>query len=218
LWLIKIEAGWTNKNREKEKPEEFFKRTLPAIYQHLISFRDFKGKGKGLFDRDDQGDYWWELRYCDYYQEFEKEKIVWQEMSGEPAFCFDNNKFYTNQTAYIATGKNLKYILGVLNSKISYFYLKQVAYSLGNEANRWIKQYVERIPIPPITPQNQQITKQIESLVDKILTLTQSEDYLENQRKQAEIKEYEHQIDKLVYSLYELSEEEKRLIEESLEK
>jgi len=45
-----------------------------------MSFSNVKGKCKGLFKRDDQGDYWWELRHCDYYQEFEKEKIVWQEI------------------------------------------------------------------------------------------------------------------------------------------
>ena len=31
-----------------------------------------KQKLKGLFDREDQGDYWWELRDCDYYSEFKK--------------------------------------------------------------------------------------------------------------------------------------------------
>ena len=75
LWLIKIESGWTNKNRGKIKPEEFFRNEYPAIYTHLISFKNRQGKGKGLFNRDDQGDYWWKLRDCDYYEEFEKEKI-----------------------------------------------------------------------------------------------------------------------------------------------
>ncbi|MGB9913392.1 MAG: hypothetical protein ACPLRO_08505, partial [Candidatus Kapaibacteriota bacterium] len=73
-------AGWTNKNRGKQNPEEFFKNTFPSLYDYFRTFKGYKGKGKGLFNRDDQGDYWWELRHCDYYPEFEKEKIVWQEI------------------------------------------------------------------------------------------------------------------------------------------
>ncbi|MFN4012990.1 MAG: Eco57I restriction-modification methylase domain-containing protein [Aquificaceae bacterium] len=201
LWLIKIESGWTNKNRGKEDPEKYFKNTYTAIYNHLISFKDYKGKGKGLFNRDDQGDYWWELRDCDYYPEFEKEKIVWQEMSDYPSFAYDENKFYTNQTAYIATGQKLKFILGILNSKISHFYLLQTAYSLSGQANRWIKQYVARIPIPPITPQNKPIAEKIESLVNQILSITQSEDYPSNPQKQSKVKDLEKEIDKLVYNI-----------------
>ena len=90
LWLIKIESGWTDKNRCRKLPEKFFKETYPAIYNHLISFANVKGKGRGrgLFDRDDQGDYWWELRDCSYYEDFEKEKIVWQRVTQSLRFIY----------------------------------------------------------------------------------------------------------------------------------
>lgn len=55
FWLIKIESGWTNKNRGKKDPERFFKETYPAVYEHLKSMGEKKGKGKGLYNRDDQG-------------------------------------------------------------------------------------------------------------------------------------------------------------------
>ena len=45
-----------------------------------------KTKGKGLLNRDDQGENWWNLRACAYYSEFDKEKIVWQEMAKEGNF------------------------------------------------------------------------------------------------------------------------------------
>ena len=50
-------------------------------------------------------------------------------------------------------------------------------------------------------------------LSNKILSLTQSEDYLENPQKQAKVKEYERQIDQLVYELYGLTEEEINIVE-----
>jgi hypothetical protein len=208
LYLIKIESGWTNKNRGKKKPDEFFKETLSSLYQYLISFADkeVQGRRKGLLNRDDQGDYWWELRDCDYYPEFEKEKIVWQEMSFEPSFAYDDNKYYTNQTVYIMTGENLKFILGILNSKISNWYMQNISYSLSEGAQRWIKQYVERLPIPPLTPQNQPIADQIITLVDQILSA-------KKQNPEADTSQLEKEIDRLVYELYDLTEEEINIIQ-----
>ena len=76
--------------------------------------------------------------------------------------------------------------------------------------------YVERVPIPKITPQNQPLIQKIEDLVSQILSLTQSEDYLKNLQKQAKVKQYQRQIDQLVYKLYDLTDEEIKIIEEEI--
>jgi len=52
-------------------------------------------------------------------------------------------------------------------------------------------------------------------ILDQFLSLTQSDDYLQNSQKQAKVKEYERQIDQLVYKLYELTEDEIRIVEEN---
>ena len=54
-------------------------------------------------------------------------------------------------------------------------------------------------------------------LVDKILTITKEEDYLNNIEKQKIVKEYEHQIDQLVYKLYDLTEEEIKIVEDTIQ-
>ncbi|MFN3269277.1 MAG: Eco57I restriction-modification methylase domain-containing protein, partial [Candidatus Kapaibacteriota bacterium] len=221
LWLIKIESGWTNEKRGKEKPEEFFKKMFPSVYQHLISYanKTNEGRRKGLLNRDDQGDYWWELRDCDYYPEFEKEKIVWQEMTNEGSFAWDTNKIYVNQTCYIMTNAN-KYILALLNSKIVHFYFSQISYALGIGAFRWIKQFVERLPIPKIPESEQQ---PFISLVDKMLELNQRLNQLgdkitdERGRIEEEIRKTDARIDELVYQIYNITPEERKIIEESLE-
>ncbi len=221
LWLIKIESGWTNEKRGKEKPEEFFKKMFPSVYQHLISYANKanEGRRKGLLNRDDQGDYWWELRDCDYYPEFEKEKIVWQEMTNEGSFAWDTNKIYVNQTCYIMTNAN-KYILALLNSKIVHFYFSQISYALGLGAFRWIKQFVERLPIPKIPESEQQ---PIISLVDKMLELNQRLNQLgdkitdERGRIEEEIRKTDARIDDLVFQIYEITDQERKIIEESLE-
>ena len=94
LWLILIPTGWTNKNQITLKggyksqssssplsgglgvEEQFFANYYPSIYEHFIELTKKQSKGKGLFQRDDQGDYWWELRPCAYYDKFEKPKIM----------------------------------------------------------------------------------------------------------------------------------------------
>ncbi|MGC8796153.1 TaqI-like C-terminal specificity domain-containing protein, partial [Thermodesulfovibrio sp.] len=217
LWVIYIPWHFPlHKNQNitgaSELAESEFRKKYPALYSYLLQYKD------GLMQRNKEETCkryeWYALQRwaADYYPEFEKEKIVWQEMTYEPAFAYDDRNYYTNQTIYIMTGKNLKYILGVLNSKVSEKYMSMIAYSLSEGAQRWIKQYVEQIPLPPITPQNHHIVKEIENLVSQILSLTQSPDYETNPQKQAKVKELEKEIDKLVYKLYDLTEEEIKII------
>ncbi|MGC9140672.1 Eco57I restriction-modification methylase domain-containing protein, partial [Athalassotoga sp.] len=93
LWVIVIPAGWTNKNKCNESAESFIEKTFPALMKHLNLFKNKAEK------RDDQGDYWWELRHCAYYPEFEKEKVVWQELAQGSQFAFDaNGDFFVSNT------------------------------------------------------------------------------------------------------------------------
>ena len=103
-----------------------------------------------------------------YYGDFEKEKIVWCDMSKEASFIWDNEKFYFNNTCYFIINAN-KYLLGVLNSKLISFYLGKIASSLGEGAFRWFKQFVEKLPIPQINSQNSKIAGDIVNLVEQIL-------------------------------------------------
>jgi adenine-specific DNA-methyltransferase len=220
LWIIIIPAGWTNKHRGREKPEEVFKRTFPALYNYFMSFANVKGKGKGLFDRDDQGDYWWELRPCDYYPEFEKEKIVWQRVTKSPKFAIVPSGYYCEATThFITTNEDTfyirRYLLGIFNSK--FFEFAFYKFYMGGGIEGEIKgEFIGRYPIPPITKENQPLADQIVQKVDQILSLTQSPDYETNKEKQQKVKELEKEIDKLVYKLYDLTDEEIRIIEENI--
>lgn len=200
LWLIKIESRWTNENRDKENAEIFFKKKYPAIYKHLISFDKTKGKGKGLFNRDDQGDYWWELRDCDYYNDFENEKIAYPDIAERLSFAYEDGVVFTNNTVYFLNTGN-KYLLAVLNSLLAGFYYRQISSQLGNEAIRAFTIFVEQLPIPKIPESGQQpfITR-----VEKILSLKK-----QNQSTAA----IEKEIDVMVYKLYELTYNEVKIVD-----
>ena len=179
-WLILIKAGWTNAKRGDKNPENFFKEYYPAIYDHLVSFSKIKGKGKGLFERDDQGDYWWELRPCDYYHEFEKEKIVWQRVTQQFSFSLVPKGFYVLDSMAFITGDNIRYLVGILNSKLVDFYVRTYVHEIGDKGFLLSNQYVERIPIPPITKENKDSVDRIEDLADQILELNKQKKFIQD--------------------------------------
>jgi len=209
LWIIKIEAGWTNRHRGNVDAEEFLGEQYPAIYRHLISYAGKKGKGKGLLDRDDKGDYWWELRDCTYYQDFEKEKIVWRRITQGARFAFDYKGYYCEDTTHIITGRSLKYILTILNSKAGEFLFYEF-YQGGGIKGEIKGEFLKRLPIPKI-PESEQ--KPSIDLVDQILVITKDDNCLQNPQKQSQVRAREHEIDQMVYQLYGLTEEEIRIVE-----
>ncbi len=142
LWVINTHNGYTSNLKSKIPPIDIEK--YPAIKTHLDAHYDT------IATRCDQGDTPYHLRNCTYLEDFEKEKIVWAEMTDEPRFIYDNKGFLTNQTCYFIA-RDDKYLFAILNSKVMYFFMRQMASNLGEGAFRWIKQFIERLPIPQIT-------------------------------------------------------------------
>lgn len=178
----------------------------PAIYIHLLQYKDKAKK------RDDQGKKWWNLRACSYYKDFEEEKIAWAEIVQTPSFIWDNGNFYFEATSFIMTGIDVnKYILALLNSSLIGFIFK-VFYGteLSSIATRYKKTYIEQLPIIKLSKNEQ---KPFIDIVDKILEITETDDYSKNVEKQAQVREYKEQINQLVYKLYELTPEEIKIVE-----
>ncbi len=180
----------------------------PAIKRHLLSFgrERLEQAGKTLADgsksRKKTGNKWFETQdQIAYYPEFEKEKIVWSDIATNPTFQVLREGFYINNTAYMILGDNLKYLTGVLNSLIVKFYFPLVATNLGEKGNRYFKQFVEFIPIPPVTASNRHLVTRIEQHVDQIIEVKAGS-------PESDASNLEAEIDQLVYQLYELTPEE----------
>ncbi|GAA8087186.1 hypothetical protein Kazakh3173_14590 [Helicobacter pylori] len=201
LWVINTHNGYTSNLKSKIPPIDIEK--YPAIKTHLDVHYDT------IATRCDQGDTPYHLRNCAYLEDFEKEKIVWAEMTDEPRFIYDNKGFYTNQTCYFVA-RDDKYLFAILNSKVIYFFMRQMASNLGEGAFRWIKQFIERLPIPKITPQNQKLAHKITDGTKAILEAKEKD-------PKANTQKLEKEIDALVYQLYHLTDEEIKIIEEGQE-
>ncbi|EPX9028038.1 class I SAM-dependent DNA methyltransferase [Campylobacter jejuni] len=179
----------------------------PALKQYLSQFlpRIEQSGEKGC--RKKTSNKWFETQdNIAYYEEFEKEKIVWAEMTKEACFVYDNSNFFTNQTCYFFTHCDYKYLLAILNSRLIVYYMQYISSHLGQGAFRWIRQYIEKLPIPKINSKNEKLADELINLVDEILKAKE-------QDKNANTQELENKINSLVYKLYNLTEEEIKIIE-----
>ncbi|WP_199500279.1 type IIG restriction enzyme/methyltransferase [Helicobacter pylori] len=205
-WVINTHNGYTSNLKFKIPPIDIEK--YPTLKSHLDSHWDT------IATRSDQGDTPYHLRNCAYLEDFEKEKIVYGEIVQEPRFYLDNGEcelgyFYAEATSFILTGEHLHYLLGMLHSKLITFAFKTfyAGGGLGESGYRYKKAFIERLPIPKITPQNQKLACKITDGAKQILALKEKD-------PKANTKRLEKEIDALVYQLYNLTDEEIKIIEE----
>lgn len=209
LWIIVFQFG-SYKILEKE---------YPAIYNHLKQYKK-KLQARGQCTNKpitDQKPYlgqhhWLELDNNpnkDYLSQFEKEKIIYSEIVRSPQFYLDTKlNFYAEATSFILTGENLKYLIAFLNNDFVAFVFKTfyAGGNLGENGFRYKKAFLEKLPIPKINSKNEKLANELISLVDEILNLKE-------QDKNANTKIQEDKINSIVCKLYNLNEEEIKIIE-----
>ncbi|WP_120913508.1 class I SAM-dependent DNA methyltransferase [Helicobacter pylori] len=200
LWVINTHNGYTSNLKSKIPPIDIAK--YPATKAHLDAHLDT------IATRCDQGDTPYHLRNCAYLEDFEKEKIVYPcIMAKEPCFVYEEKGFYAPAPANIITGDKIeiKYLTALLNSKCIYFAMRKF-YMGGGIEGELKTNNLEKIPIPKITPQNQELARKITDYADKILQAKEKD-------PKANTLELEKEIDTLVYQLYNLTDEEIKIIE-----
>ena len=175
--------------------EKAFEKQYPAIYNHLLQHKI------GLSNRNKAETgiryEWYALQRwgANYWEDFSKQKIIFQEMVQEPSFILDNEGVYMClDTARIITGENLEILLAIMNSKL-FFYSVKTFYGgggLGETGIRMKHTFFENFPMPSFSNQD------IKLLVDIIST-----NNLENIQD----------IDSIIYKSYNLSNEEIEFIE-----
>ena len=186
----------------------------PAIKSHLARYKSLLEKRTGGARRDQNGNVfvpyqWYELQ-ADYYssgryREFSKDKLFWIELVENGRFAFDDSGIYGEATSFIMTGECIKYLCAVLNGELVRWFLQQVAPTSGMGTLRWKKVYVETIPIPKISAAKQ---RPLTRLVDRILAVKAD-------NPDVDVSELENDIDRIVYSLYDLTPEEIAIVEEN---
>ena len=192
-----------------QEAEEKLKDCYPSIYNHLLQYQDRLRKR----NRTETGIRyeWYALQRCanTYLREFEKEKIIYPNMTKFLPFVYDQDGYYTNDKAFIITGgKYLKYLTGYFNSKVAAKWIRENCPELQGGTRELRKVFIENISIPPVTESNEHLVAQIEERVNKILAAKRTNPDTDTTR-------LENEIDEIVYLLFDLTPEEIAIVEEN---
>jgi hypothetical protein len=136
----------------------------------------------------------------------------------KPGFIFDQNNFYTNQKCFIISLSD-KYLLGILNSSLNFFLFRNILPKLRGDFYEPSYVFFKDFPIRAIDFNNSSEKKlhdTLVSLVDVMLDLNkkiQTAKGNEKEQIQRQIEKTDREIDEIVYELYGITEEEKKIIE-----
>jgi hypothetical protein len=163
LWMIALKSSdnyawpWADAG---DDAEIVFGKTYPSLHAHLDKYRE------PLVRRQDQGRYWWELRSCAYWHEFERPKIVYQDITWRSQFCFDEAGTLSNNTVYFQPNADL-WVAAVLNSPIAWWFSWRMAVHGKDEALRFFTVFVEEFPVPrPSAEQRSSVQTTVARLIE----------------------------------------------------
>lgn len=171
----------------------------PLIYQYLQDRKSLLMQRKIKLNDDD----FYKFSAIRNPHTYKKPKVMIPDLLNHSRFGFDNVGFYHNASIHNVCLKqgyeNLeKMILGVLNSRLFWFFIRHSSANLGS-ATRLMPSYLNDFSFPKIDSNNQDLADEIGSLVDRTL---------ESKSQNKDTNELERQIDELVYKLYNLDSKE----------
>ena len=194
LWLI---ATFPSRHYNIEE--------YPAIKQYLLSFGierlEQTGKthivnGKNVKARKKTNNKWFETQdSISYWDDFNKPKIIYPNMTKFMPFYYDEEKFYTNQKCFIITGKNIAYLTAVFNSSLFKYCFRDSFPELQGGTRELSKIFFEKVPVTKITDVQNLLFKDAVSDIQNEYT-----------------KQKAQKIDSMLFDLYKLTPEERKAI------
>jgi hypothetical protein len=165
LWMLALKSSgnhpwpWANVG---DQAEAVFAATYPAIHAHLNQFRD------ALVKRQDQGEHWWELRSCAYWEKFDQPKVMYQEIQFHPCYLRDQARMLSNNKAFFLPSEDL-YLLAVLNSPLLWWHNWRYLPHMKDEALTPVTFLMENLPIARPTDD---LRKSVEAAVQELIEIT----------------------------------------------
>lgn len=202
-WHFPLHDNYTISGASKEA-EDSFKTVFPSVYNWLSKFKEELSER----NKEETGIRyeWYALQRCaaSYYTEFECPiKIIWGLTADKWAFTLDEAQHYLPSNGYILTSTKLpiKYILGVLNSKLLQHYFGYIGVMTAGGAYTLKAATISALPFK--IAEN---TNLISSIVDRILDIKGND-------HNADVSKEESEIDQLVYHLYGLTYDEVLIVD-----
>ena len=210
LWLIYIPWHFPFHNDSTIKGVSFeaekeFEILYPAIYEHLLNYKiELSQRNKSETGVRYE---WYALQRfgSNYMEDFSKQKIVWKRIGSVLRFSYDNSGAFCLDSTCFATGQDIKFLVGYLNSTLSKRMLLDNSPKTGTGDIITSVQALEPLLIPKVDEEQK---LRITNLVDKSIELL-------NNNINADLSIIESEIDEIIYQSYELSEEEIQYIKNS---
>ena len=206
LWLIYIPWHFPYQFDDSiqgasEKAEMAFKEQYPAVYSHMLQYKEPLSK-RNKAETGIRYEWYAMQRWgAKYWEDFNKPKVVYMEIQTDnpeegypfPCYSYDDKRCVVLNTAYIMSSETLdpRYVLGILNSRLGKFLVKLYVTQLQERQFRMLSQYVMKFPIARSTREQE---KEMTHLVQGILV---------NKSIASE-----NRIDELAFQIYKLSEQE----------
>ena len=189
--------------------ENDLKKKFPKAYKYLYSNRDVLANRKDSRVTMEEKGHWYGLVRFGRKEMFNKLKIISPGEVQSHKFCLDDTKsgFSCARVFAITLNNseyNIKYVLGIMNTDIMKNFIQSIASLKSGGYYQYSSNILNRCPIPSAPPAQQ---RPIIALVDKILAAKKANPQADTSKEEAE-------IDRLVYALYGLSEDEIKIVEE----
>ena len=210
LWLLNIPWHFplhldSTVKGASSAAEASFQDQYPAVYEYLFSHKaGLTGRNKSETGIRYE---WFALQRwgSNYYEDFSQEKIVWGNLNNRAKYSYAPKNMYISAPTTMMTPYS-PYLLAVLNSTLADWYFRLIGVERDGGYYEYKPMFIERLPIPKISAAEQ---RPLIALVDEIIAAKAAD-------LQADTDEYEWKIDRLVYNLYGLTEEEDTTVERSL--
>ena len=200
LWLIYIPWHFPYQFDESiqgasEKAEKAFKEQYPAVYSHLVLYKEPLSK-RNKAETGIRYEWYAMQRWgAKYWEDFSKPKIMYPNMTKYIPFYFDEKGFYQNDKSFMITGVNVAYLTAFLNSSLFKFCFLDNFPELQGGTRELRKIFFDKIPVLKVSDE---INKSF------ITVLKDIQNEYTKQKAQ--------RIDSMLFDLYNLTEEERKTI------
>ena len=194
LWLI---ATFPSRHYDIEK--------YPAVKNYLLSFgierleqtgKEHNVNGEKIKARKKTNNKWFETQdSISYWEDFSKPKIVYPNMTKYMPFVYDEANFLTNQKCFIVTGQCMAFLTAFFNSSLFKFCFRDSFPELQGGTRELSKIFFDKIPVLQVSDS---INETFRHIVNKI--------------QASYTKEQARNIDNMLFDLYNLTADERKVI------
>lgn len=177
----------------------------PAVKEYLLSFgierleqtgKEHNVNGEKIKARKKTSNKWFETQdSISYWEDFSKPKIIYPNMTKYMPFVYDEANFLTNQKCFIITGQNMAYLNAFLNSSLFKYCFRDSFPELQGGTRELSKIFFDKIPVKLVSLEQNEIFRKIVNSVQSDYTIEQTK-----------------YIDTLLFDLYNLTTEERKVI------